>query len=166
MPVYRRSISPKSSLDRLVTEFAESTATEDWITVVRTSNPEQPMLANEPVTKETLPTLRETIDQIESTDKKADYAKSLTEFRRHFGGTAENVSRVAYVFSDLREIDWQLPASTPTESTPNELLNQLAPRCCRLLLDRHGWGRGTKYCDYQFSTIGFAGGQPRGSICR
>ena len=43
----------KDSLARLVTEFADSNETEDWLTVALTSNAEQPILANEPVTKET-----------------------------------------------------------------------------------------------------------------
>ena len=116
----------KDSLQRLLTELADSRSTEDWLTLSLTSDPQQPILSNEPVTKETLPTLLETIDQIEPTDRRADYTEALSAFRRSFGVEDRNVTRVAYVFSDLRETDWLVSESTPVESAPNSLLNQTA----------------------------------------
>ncbi len=116
----------KNSLVRLITEFAESDTTEDWLTVTLTSNPEQPLLANEPITIETMPALLETLKKIESSDKTADYAKSLTALRRLFSGDEKNVSRVVYLYSDLREKDWLLEGAGQNEFTPNRLLNELA----------------------------------------
>ena len=116
----------KDSLERLLTELADSSATEDWLTLTLTSEPEQPILANEPVTKETLPTLLETIGQIESTDSRADYTFALGEFRRNFSAEDKNITRIAYLFTDLREADWLVADSTPADSAPNQLLNQMA----------------------------------------
>lgn len=116
----------KTALSNLVTEFADSNESEDWLTVALTSNPDQPILANEPVTKETLPTLLETIENIEATDGKADYSRSLGELRRYFGSDEKNVSRVVYVFSDMRQTDWQAVQSLDQEFAPNKLLNQLS----------------------------------------
>ena len=116
----------KKALTRMVTEFADSNVTEDWLTVALTSNPEQPLLANEPVTKETLPTLLSTIEKVEATDAKADYESSLAELRRYFGGSDENVSRVVYMFSDLRQQDWLTKDQSQSELTPNGMLNQIA----------------------------------------
>ena len=116
----------KDSLARLVTEFADSNETEDWLTVALTSNAEQPILANEPVTKETLPALLETIGKIEATDTQADYTASLSEVRRYFSGDEQNVSRVAYFFSDMRVRDWAASADTQPDTAPNQLFNQIA----------------------------------------
>lgn len=124
----------KDTVARLITEFAESNATEDWLTVALTSSAEQPILANEPVTKETLPALLESIDKIEATDSRADYQKSLSELRRYFSSGQDNVVRVAYCFSDLRQSDWQLGEISETELAPNELLNQLALDCAECYL--------------------------------
>ena len=116
----------KDSLKRLATEFAEADATSDWLTVVLTSQPEQPLLANEPVTKETLPSILEVIDKIESTDSRADYVESLSVMRRYFGSDKNNESKVSYVLSDMRQSDWQVGGLADSELVPNKLLNQLA----------------------------------------
>ena len=116
----------RDSLKRLLTELADSNTSEDWLTLALTSNAQQPLLANEPITKETLPTLLKTIEQIEPSDCRADYIEALGEFRRSFGSEEKNVTRVAYIFSDLREADWVVSESTPADATPNYLLNQMA----------------------------------------
>ena len=116
----------RDSIKRLVTGLAESDLTDDWLTIMLTSNPSQPLLANEPVTKNTLPTLMETIDGVQSTDTAADYPVSLGELRRYIGGQTENVGRVAYVFSDMRAMDWLDSVDITSDSAPNKLLNQTA----------------------------------------
>ena len=116
----------RESIKRLVSGLAETDETDDWLTILLTSDPAQPLLANEPVTKNTLPMLIETIDQVESTDAAADYPASLGEFRRYLGGKTENVGRVAYVFSDMREVDWLDAVEITSDSAPNKLLNEAA----------------------------------------
>ena len=116
----------KESLSKLVTEFADSSESEDWLTVALTSNPEQPILANEPVTKETLPTLLDAIEQMEATDGRASYSQSLSELRRYFSSNEDNVARVVYLFSDLRQADWEGAPGADQQTAPNQLLNQLS----------------------------------------
>ena len=116
----------KESIRSLVAELADSNETEDWLTLMLTSDVENPVLANEPVTRNTLATLNETIDRIECSDKSADYAASLTELRRYVSGQKENVGRVVYLFSDMRAGDWTESADLESDSAPNKLLNQLS----------------------------------------
>ena len=116
----------KESLSNLVTEFADSSDSEDWLTVALTSNPEQPILANEPVTKETLPALLDSIEKIEATDGRSSYSESLSELRRYFSSNEDNVARVVYLYSDLRQADWDVAPGSNQDSAPNQLLNQLA----------------------------------------
>jgi len=47
----------KANLRELITQFADSDKTEDWLTIMLTSSTEQPLLAYEPLTKSTLPSL-------------------------------------------------------------------------------------------------------------
>ncbi len=116
----------RESIKRLVTGLADSDETDDWLTVMLTSDPGQPLLANEPLTKNTLATLMETIDGVQSSDTAADYSNSLGELRRYIGGQTENIGRVAYVFSDMRSVDWLESVDVTSESAPNKLLNQTA----------------------------------------
>ncbi len=83
-------------------------------------------MANEPLTIGTLSTLTQTIDDLECSDKPADYPVSLGEMRRYVSGQRENISRVAYLFSDLRQRDWIDVSQADSESTPNNLVNEIA----------------------------------------
>ncbi len=155
----------RNSLTRLVTEFADSNRTEDWLTVVLTSDPQQPLLANEPITRETLPTLLEKMDQIETTDRRARYSESLTELKRYFSGQQPNVSRVAYLFSDLREMDWQGDAEPQSDLAPNQLLNELAEDAAECYLIEYRRRERPESGRDQSATAGSAGRQSCRSIC-
>ena len=116
----------KSSVEALISRLANSDKTEDWLTVMVTSRPDQPLLANEPLTLNTLPTLTQTIQDLECSDRVADYSASLTELERYLSGLRENVSRVAYLFSDMRQRDWLDTAQDSTTTAPNEIVNGIA----------------------------------------
>lgn len=116
----------KTCLSRMATAFSGSNLTEDWLTVILTGSPEQPLLANEPVTLETLPRLLDTIGKVVATDLRADYSRSFRELSRVMEGGPDNVSRVLYVLSDLRKIDWTVSSTTSETTPPNEMLNELA----------------------------------------
>jgi hypothetical protein len=91
-----------------------------------TSNPEQPLLANEPLTKNTLPSLSQAIDDLECSDSVADYTASLTELKRYVSGQREGSGRVSYFFSDMRENDWVNALDANTESAPNKLITEIS----------------------------------------
>jgi hypothetical protein len=115
----------KNALTRLIGELANSNSSDDWLTVFLTSRPEQPLLANEPISVTTLPALSDSIQRIESTFRAADYSASLNELRRYLGGQRENVGRVVYFLSDMRERDWTDPVDPSSDSAPNKLFNQI-----------------------------------------
>ena len=110
----------------LIARFAESDETEDWLTVMLTSSPDQPLLANEPLTPSTLASISQALDDLECSDKIADYTVSLTEMNRYVSGQRETGGRVAYFFSDMRERDWVNSLDTNTESAPNKLITQIS----------------------------------------
>ncbi len=116
----------KENVKELLAQFADSDKTEDWLTIMLTSNPEQPLLANEPLTKNTLPSLSQAIDDLECTDKVADYTASLTELKRYVSGQREGGGRVTYFFSDMRESDWINALDATTESAPNRLMTDVS----------------------------------------
>ena len=116
----------KDSAKELIQRFAESDKTEDWLTVMLTSNPDQPLLANEPLTRSTLASLTQAIDDLECSDKVADYSVSLGELNRYVSGQRETGGRVSYFYSDMRERDWVNTLDSDTESSPNKLLTQVS----------------------------------------
>jgi hypothetical protein len=116
----------KNNVKDLIAQFAESDKTEDWLTVMLTSNPEQPLLANEALTKNTLPSLSQMIDDLECSDEPADYTVSLSEVKRYVSGQREGGGRVAYFFSDMRENDWVNALDSNTETAPNKLLTEIS----------------------------------------
>jgi hypothetical protein len=118
--------SVKKSAEELITRFANSDKSEDWLTVMLTSRPEQPLLANEPLTTNTLPTLTQAIQDIECSSASIDYSASLGELRRYVSGQRENISRVTYVFSDMRQRDWVDATESDSESAPNKIMNDVA----------------------------------------
>jgi hypothetical protein len=115
----------KTSMVELLTQLAATDDSENWLTVILTSRPEQPLLANEPLTSNTLATVIQTLTSIETTDTVADYSVALTELNRYVSGQRENVGRVVYFFSDMRERDW-LNADADEDSAPNGKLNEIA----------------------------------------
>ena len=116
----------KRQIKEMLGELAESDRTEDWLTLMLTSNPEQPLLANEPLTKSTLPSLVEAIDDLECADSSADYTVSLLELKRYVSGQREAGGRIVYAFSDMRERDWFNALNADTDSAPNRLLTDIS----------------------------------------
>jgi len=121
-------IVAKNNVKDLIAQYAESDKTEDWLTVMLTSDPGQPLLANEPLTKNTLPSLSQAIDDLECSDQPSDYTVSLGEMKRYVSGQREGGGRVAYFFSDMREKDWVNSLDANTESAPNKLMTDISEK--------------------------------------
>ncbi|MEZ6096237.1 MAG: BatA domain-containing protein [Pirellulaceae bacterium] len=115
----------KASLNQMLLELAESEASDDWLTVYLTSNLDQPLLANEPVTANTIPNLQETLEQLECSDNIADYPASLEQVRRYVSGQRDGISRVLYVYSDMRQRDWQGPETDQQESSAQQRMLEI-----------------------------------------
>ena len=110
----------KTTLKELIGRFAESSKTEDWLTLMVTSDPDNPILANEPLTMATLGTLGESIDQLSCVDRSVDYSASLNRVSQYLTGQREAGGRALYVFSDLRQRDWSVQSDS--ETAPNKML--------------------------------------------
>lgn len=115
----------KATLD-LMSRLADSDQTEDWLTVILTSQPDEPVLANEPLTRNTLANLAQTIEDLRCTDGAADYAATLEALQRYVSGPRETGGRAVYLFTDLRQRDWLNSADGSTEGLPNARLNEIA----------------------------------------
>ncbi len=113
----------KSGLKEWLAQLARSETTEDWLTLYVTSRPDQPILSYEPVTNNTLIPLQETVDRLSPTDFAADYRRTFHEILRYLQGQRAGVTRVAYVFSDLRQRDWLMGGDA--EQMPNRLLQRM-----------------------------------------
>ena len=116
----------KDSAKQMIAQFADSNETEDWLTIMLTSDPEQPLLANEPLTRNTLATLSQSIDDLECSDQVADYSASLGELNRYVSGQREAGGRVAYFYSDMRENDWVSTFDADSENAPNKLMTKIS----------------------------------------
>ncbi len=97
----------RESVTQLVTQLANSTDTEDWLTVMLTSDTSQFLIDNQPLTPTTLTGHLQTIEDIKYSDQAADYSEALAGMKAHLSGD-HNYGRVAYLYSDLRKRDWLL----------------------------------------------------------
>ena len=115
----------KESVKELLSQLAGTTATEDWLTVILTSAPDQRVIDNEPLTVTTLNRHLQTVDGMKVSDQVADYTQSLTEVKTYVGGD-KNYGRAAYIYTDLRQRDWLVADQADVNSAPNKLLNSIA----------------------------------------
>lgn len=115
----------KESVKQLLSQLAGTTATEDWLTVMLTSAPDQRLIDNEPLTTTTLNRHLQTIDGLENSDQVADYTQSLTGIKTYIGGD-KAYGRAAYIFTDLRERDWLIADQADANSAPNKILQSAA----------------------------------------
>ncbi|MEM7454605.1 MAG: BatA domain-containing protein [Planctomycetota bacterium] len=122
----------KNSIKQMITSLADQADTEDWLTVVVTSRPDDPVIENLPVTKSTVAGLIETLDKIEYADSVANYSESLDFLRGYVAsrpsgdGDQAGMNRVLYVFSDMRKRDWTADEEQGGQSEPAQLLDELA----------------------------------------
>lgn len=115
----------KESVKKLLSQLATTTATEDWLTVILTSAPDQRLIDNEPLTTTTLNRHLQTVDDLKVSDQVADYSQSLAEFKSYMGGD-QNYGRAAYIYTDLRQRDWIVADQNDVNSAPNKLLDTVA----------------------------------------
>jgi len=115
----------KESVKELLSQLAGTTATEDWLTVMLTSAPDQRLIDNEPLTTTTLNRHLQTIDGLESAYQVADYTQSLTELKTYIGGD-KAYGRAAYIYTDLRQRDWLIADQADVNSAPNKILQSAA----------------------------------------
>ena len=118
----------KESLKKLITDLANSNDTEDWLTLMLTSDQSQFLIDNQPLTVNTLSGHLQTIDDITFADSVADYNDALSRMKEHLSGD-QNYGRAAYIYTDLRKRDW-MPVAGVTGAddaqVPNKILQSFA----------------------------------------
>lgn len=119
---FERSVE---SLKDLINQISRDDK-EDFLTLYVTSRPDKAVLANEPVTPETVVALTQTIEELECSDSQAYYSEVLQEVQRYASGNQGEISRLIYVMSDLRTIDWATPKILASDSAPNKILSAIA----------------------------------------
>ena len=126
----------KSSIANFLKQLAENEESDNWVTLVLTSDPEQPLVANEPLTTTTLGSLVQIIDDIEVSDTAADYPAAFTAMNRYVSGQRENTGRVFYLFSDMRARDWK---ATGDDTSPEKVLQEISEQTAgTFLIDTGG----------------------------
>lgn len=95
----------KASLEKMLTRLANSSDTEDWLTVMVTSDADQNLIDNQPLTVSTVSEHLQAINDIDYSDQVADYPAAMQRLRLAVAGD-EPHARAAYVFSDMRRRDW------------------------------------------------------------
>ncbi len=105
----------------------------DWLTLYLTSQPGTPVIANEPVTGDSVDALIARIDELPCSQTVARYHDALAEIDSFVREDRSTTNKVVYILSDLRQRDWQREgddaATAPhralaelAESTPNIFL--------------------------------------------
>ncbi len=112
----------KVALKSLLNRAALSDS-DEMLTLFLTSQPDTPTVSNKRIVAETLSDLLRTIDELRCTDLSADYAVALADLHSYLVGQREDVSRVVYILSDLRQRDW---INEKAERAPNETLKKIA----------------------------------------
>ena len=115
----------KESVKKLLEGFAASNETEDWVSIWLSSDPSQRLIDYKPLTESTLPEILQVVEQIDCSDRVADYSNSLGELDRYLDGQRENVGRAVYVYSDLRQRDWKPLANQDAEAAPKSIVARI-----------------------------------------
>ncbi|MCH2060430.1 MAG: BatA domain-containing protein [Verrucomicrobiales bacterium] len=91
---------------------------DDFITVVRTTDPDQPVRwANGlPLTEETLGGLLGEIDSLGASDAAGNLNAALLHVEKSFKDDKASLQRVVYVITDLRRRDWEAPGEGESDA--------------------------------------------------
>lgn len=92
------------------------------LTLLLMSQPDRPVFNAAPLSAGTIDEINAAIERLEAGDGAANLRDSLQELNDYLAGQPPNVNRVVYVFTDLRERDWNAGASD-TESAAALLAN-------------------------------------------
>lgn len=108
--------------------------TDDTLTLIRTSDPQNPVLSSRPIRTEGLEQLIDELEELKVSAKGGNLYQSLKEVERYVGTERQDVNRVVYVFSDLLQRDWRAKDSSDKNLSPTLLLSQLAEKVASCLV--------------------------------
>lgn len=90
-----------------LTEALASDQSDNTLTLILTSQPDQPQFNGAALNKKSIAEINETIDKLEVSDQAANLDGALKQLQDRLAGEKGNVSRVVYVITDLRQRDWK-----------------------------------------------------------
>src|SRR6478672_6465973 len=90
-----------------LTEALANDQSDNTLTVILTSQPDQPQFNGAALNKKSIGEINETIDKLDVSDKAANLDAALKQLEDRLSGEKGNVSRVVYVVTDLRQRDWK-----------------------------------------------------------
>ena len=100
--------------------------TDDSLTLFLTSQPDKPILSNHPISVETMEDkLIRMMDEMKCSDMSTDYGQVLDSVLSHVEDQREDVNRVVYLMTDLRQQDWQ-PVDDQAAANPNEIVKKIS----------------------------------------
>jgi hypothetical protein len=113
-----------------LTEALANDQSDNTLTLILTSQPDQPQFNAAVLNKKSIGEINETIDKLEVSDKAANLDGALKQLQDRLSGEKGNVSRVVYVITDLRQRDWK-DATAGQESPLKTLvdISKLAANC-------------------------------------
>ena len=107
--------SPLEEAKRGLSEFVVGLTgndSDDSLTLVLTSKPNQPVFNDVPLNDETAAEIAREIKELVASDRTAGFDQALLEVEKSLGTRSANVNRVVYVVSDMRQRDWDTAAKT------------------------------------------------------
>ncbi|MCH7728135.1 MAG: BatA domain-containing protein [Planctomycetes bacterium] len=123
----------KESVHQLVDSLVESSADETFTLFVM-SDPREPLLNAKRVNAKSIAEIKGVVDGVMITDKPVKLEDALGRLEKHIGGGTSTVNRVIYVYSDLRQRDWEGDAQNP-DTAPDKVLARLSERATCFLAD-------------------------------
>ena len=109
-------------------EGLSSDETDDRVTLLLTSRPEEPVAAAKPITSANLAEWVDLVNELEPTDLAVDLGRVLTEVDRYLGEPRQDLNRIVYVMSDLMERDWRTTGATEDAALPHQILQGIADK--------------------------------------
>lgn len=110
-------VARRSALD-LIRRWAEQRSENSTCTLVVTSQPGHPLVSQMPLTKTGVDDLLARIERLEAGDGVAKWQPTLAAVDDSLNALSEGGSRVVYLFTDLRRVDWQTHESRGEGSAP------------------------------------------------
>ncbi len=117
----------KKNLSKTISAIANENS-RDLLSIYLTSDPDTPVLSNQPVTADTQSTLISAVDEIKVSDKTASMDVALQKIDRVISGMKKNVDRIVYVMTDMREKDWLDESTEGNDNSARNLVKAISEK--------------------------------------
>ena len=116
--------SAKDKVKQLL-QMLSTDGNSDFLTIYLTSQPNEPVIANEPVTADSLDAVITRVDELKCSDEGANYSEALAEIADFVENDSTNNNQVVTVLTDMRRRDWQNAEMENSENAPHKLIEKI-----------------------------------------